>query len=425
MNSGREKDAIVLEMRHHSTSWEPTPNQEDKLQMIMVSDEARVSYLLSRMNKISSKSQQGSSKAQIPLTSGRKLQTLNYIVNIELGSRKMTVIVDTGSDLTWIQCQPCQSCYNQQDPIFDPSTSLSYQPIQCNSPTCHSLQVSTGDSSNCSLNHPSCTYAISYGDGSYTRGILARDQIKLAGTVIEGFAFGCGQNNRGLFGGTSGLMGLAQSELSLVSQTTDQFGGFFSYCLPTKEFDSSGALVLGSDSSSYRNSTPVVYTRMILDPNQSPFYFLNLTGMSIGGVSLQASGFLSGKILIDSGTVITRLVPSIYKAVKDEFLEQFSQYPSVPGFSILDTCFDLSGKKEVNIPTVKLEFESAVEVEVDVSGVFYFVKSDASQVCLAFTGLSYEDEVGIIGNYQQKNLRVVYDTMGSRLGFAEETCGYN
>lgn len=423
--SRKGKDAIILEMRHHGYSWNPILNQKDKLQIILISDEARVSSLHSRIKNPSRQNQEGSSEAQIPLTSGAKLQTLNYIVTVELGPRKMTVIVDTGSDLTWVQCQPCTSCYNQQDPLFDPSTSPFYQPIPCNSPTCNSLQQATGVSSTCGLNQPSCNYAISYGDGSYTRGVLAHDQVNLAGIFVEGFVFGCGQSNHGLFGGTSGLMGLGRNELSLVSQTLTQFGGFFSYCLPTKEFDSSGSLVLGSDLSTFKNSTPMVYTRLLPDPNQSPFYFVNLTGMSIGGVAIQASGFSSGNILIDSGTVITRLVPSIYKAMKDEFLKQFSQYPVAPGYSILDTCFDLSGNGEVNIPIVKLQFEGEVEVDVDISGVFYFVKSDASQVCLAFAELSYEDETGIIGNYQQKNMRVMYDTTGSKLGFAAETCGYS
>lgn len=58
-------------------------------------------------------------------------------------------------------------------------------------------------------------------------------------------------------------------------------------------------------------------------------------------------------------------------------------------------------------------------------GILYFVKKDGSQVCLAMASLSYEDQVGIIGNYQQKNQRVVYDTVGSRLGFAKEPCSYS
>jgi Xylanase inhibitor C-terminal/Xylanase inhibitor N-terminal len=220
-------------------------------------------------------------------------------------------------------------------------------------------------------------------------------------------------------------MGLGRTQLSLVSQTTDQFGGVFSYCLPSRLYNSSGSLVLGNDTSAFKNVTPVSYTRMIEDPTMAPFYFLNLTGASVGGAPVNASGFANGKILIDSGTVITRLPPSIYKALKAEFVAQFSTYPSVASFSILDTCFNLSGYDEVRVPTLKLEFEGDVEVSIDVTGVLYFVKKDGSQVCLAMASLSYEDQVGIIGNYQQKNQRVVYDTVGSTIGFAKESCNYS
>uniref|UniRef100_A0A1D1Z2E8 Aspartic proteinase nepenthesin-1 n=2 Tax=Anthurium amnicola TaxID=1678845 RepID=A0A1D1Z2E8_9ARAE len=418
--------ATILEVRQHDYCRGQFQSWEEKTKQMMISDEARVQSLQSRMaNTPIGRIEDRTSKAQFPLTSGVKLQTLNYIVTVELGGAKKTVIVDTGSDLTWVQCKPCLFCYSQKDPLFDPSTSPSYQPIPCNSATCGSLQLATGTTGACATNQTSCKYALSYGDGSYTRGELARERINLAGTTVDGFVFGCGRSNRGLFGGASGLMGLGRSELSLVSQTLPYFGGVFSYCLPSREFDSSGSLILGGDSSVYKNSTPITYTRIVSDPQMNPFYLLNLTGMSIGGVRLQASGFSTGRILIDSGTVITRLVPSIYKALKAEFLSQFSGYPSAPGFSILDTCFNLAGYQEVNVPTLKLKFEGGAEAIVDVGGMFYFVKRDASQVCLALASLPYEDELGIIGNYQQKNLRLVYDTVGSKLGFAEETCAYS
>lgn len=362
-------------------------------------------------------------QGEIPLSSGIKLHTLNYIVTVELGGKKMIVIVDTGSDLTWVQCKPCTMCYNQQGPLFDPSASPSYRNIPCNSPTCDSLQLATGVPGSCSTEQPGCSYELSYGDGSYTNGNLGSEKINLGGIDVEGFVFGCGRSNHGLFGGTSGLMGLGRSQLSLVSQTSAQFGGIFSYCLPIREYDSSGSLIFGDDLSMYKNSTQIMYTRMISDP-QAPFYFLNLTGMSVGGVALQATGFSNGRIIIDSGTVISRLVPSVYTALKAEVLKQFSGYPSAPGYSLLDTCFNLSGYESVDVPILKLQFEGGVEVDVDVSGVFYFVKQDASQVCLAIASLTYEDDDTIFGNYQQKNLRVVYDTVGSRLGFAPEICGY-
>ncbi|XP_039131932.1 aspartyl protease family protein At5g10770-like [Dioscorea cayenensis subsp. rotundata] len=361
------------------------------------------------------------SAAQIPLKSGILLKTLNYIVSIKLANRKMTMIIDTGSDLTWTQCKPCFSCYIQQDPVFDPHLSSSYQNISCDSSTCIAVKPIT---SGCTSNGANCGYALSYGDGSYTLGVLGKDKINLGGITVEEFIFGCGRSNHGLFGGVSGIIGLGRTQLSLVSQTINQFGGVFSYCLPTRAFNSSGSLILGNDSSLYRNLTPISYTRLVSGPVKLPFYFVNLTGMIIGGERL-TEGLFNGRVLIDSGTVITRLAPSVYRALRDVFTKRFSGYPPAPSFSILDTCFDLSEYEEVKVPIMKFEFEGDVELTVDVTGILYIVKRDASQVCLAVSSLESEDEVGIIGNFQQKNLRVVYDSAGSKLGFAKEICGYD
>jgi hypothetical protein len=73
---------------------------------------------------------------------------------------------------------------------------------------------------------------------------------------------------------------------------------------------------------------------------------------------------------------------------------------------------------------MKMHFEGDAELTVDVTGILYLVETDASQICLALASLSYEDEVAIIGNYQQRNQRVVYNTKDSKLGFAEESCSF-
>ncbi|KAG2729515.1 hypothetical protein I3843_01G248800 [Carya illinoinensis] len=424
--SRRENGATILEMKHRDYCSGKIIDWSEKQQKRLILDNSHVKLLQSRIrNKAASGGVEDVSKAQIPLTSGIELETLNYIVTIGLGGRNMTVIVDTGSDLTWVQCQPCNSCYNQKEPLFNPSASSSYQSILCNSPACRSIQSASWNSPLCGSNQPSsCNYVVNYGDGSYTKGELARDHLNLGATPVNDFLFGCGRNNKGLFGGASGLMGLGRSDVSVISQSSALFGGVFSYCLPSTEAGASGSLVMGGDSSVFKNSTPISYTRMVQNPQLSNFYFLNLTGISIGGVAVQAPSLAHGRILIDSGTVISRLAPSVYQAVKAEFLKQMSGFPPAPGFSILDTCFNLSGYSEVNIPTLKLHFEGNAELNVDVTGILYVVKSDASQVCFAVASLSYEDEVGIVGNYQQKNQRVVYDIKQSELGFAGETCSF-
>ncbi|CAK9134231.1 unnamed protein product [Ilex paraguariensis] len=423
--SRRGNGATILEMRHRDYCSGPITDWNERLQERLISDEIRVCSLQSQFKNMVSGQIQDLSHTQIPLTSGIRLQTLNYIVTVELGGQNMTVIVDTGSDLTWVQCQPCKLCYNQPEPLFNPLISPSYQSVQCNSSVCHSLLFATGNLGICGTNPPTCNYFVSYGDGSYTRGDLGSANLSLGTTTVTNFVLGCGRDNKGLFGGASGLMGLGMSsDLSLVSQTSEIFGGVFSYCLPSTEDEAPGSLILGGDSSVYKNSTPISYTRMVPNPQLSTFYFLNLTGTTIGGVNLQNPSFGKAEIIIDSGTVITRLPPSIYKAVKSEFLKQLSGYPTAPSFSILDTCFNLSRYEEVEIPTITMHFEGDAELNVDVQGIFYSAKADASQVCLALASLSYEDEIGIIGNYQQRNTRVIYDTKGSKLGFAKETCNF-
>ncbi|KAG5227793.1 aspartyl protease family protein [Salix suchowensis] len=422
-----ENGATILEMKHKDSCSGKILDWDKKLQKHLIMDDFQLRSLQSRMKSIISGRNIDDSvdSTLIPLTSGIRIQTLNYIVTLELGGRKMTVIVDTGSDLSWVQCQPCKRCYNQQDPVFNPSTSPSYQTVLCSSPACQSLEFATGNSGVCGSNPPTCNYVVNYGDGSYTRGELSMEHLNLgSSTTVNNFIFGCGRNNQGLFGGASGLVGLGRSSLSLISQTSAMFGGVFSYCLPITEAESSGSLIMGGNSSVYKNTTPISYTRMIPNP-LLPFYFLNLTGITVGSVAVQAPSFGKGGMMIDSGTVISRLPPSIYQALKGEFVKQFSGFPSAPAFMILDTCFNLSGYQEVEIPNIKMHFEGNAELNVDVTGVFYFVKTDASQVCLAVASLSYENEVGIIGNYQQKNQRVIYDIKGSMLGFAAEACSFD
>uniref|UniRef100_A0ACD5XWB1 Uncharacterized protein n=1 Tax=Avena sativa TaxID=4498 RepID=A0ACD5XWB1_AVESA len=431
--------ATVLELRHHSSGSGSSGGATSTKSRgggeaggLLASDAARVSSLQRRIGRSSAAAALAaeSKLTQVPVTSGAKLRTLNYVATVGIGGGEATLIVDTASELTWVQCAPCDSCHDQQDPLFDPASSPSYAAVPCNTTSCDALQLAiTGMSSGqtCDQLTPasSCSYALSYRDGSYSRGVLAHDRLSLAGEDIEGFVFGCGTSNQGPFGGTSGLMGLGRSQLSLISQTTDQFGGVFSYCLPLKESGTSGSLVLGDDSSVYRNSTPIVYTTMVSDPTQGPFYFLNMTGITVGGEEVEPSAFSSSaKAIIDSGTIITSLVPSVYSAVRAEFLSQLAEYPQAPAFSILDTCFNLTGLREVQVPSLKLVFQGGVEVEVDSKGVLYVVSSDASQVCLALAPLKSEYDTSIIGNYQQKNLRVIFDTLGSQIGFAQETCDY-
>ncbi|MQL05528.1 hypothetical protein EI015_25995, partial [Escherichia coli] len=132
------------------------------------------------------------------------------------------------------------------------------------------------------------------------------------------------------------------------------------------------------------------------------------------------STFSTGGTIIDSGTVITRLPPTAYTALKDAFRKGMSRYPIASAVSILDTCYDLSKYKVVVIPKISFLFGGGVTVELASAGVLY-VKS-AKQVCLGFAANEDDSDITIFGNVQQKTLEVVYDVGGGRVGFGAGGC---
>jgi hypothetical protein len=70
-----------------------------------------------------------------------------YVISIFFGTppQQFTGLVDTGSDLVWLQCGPCVQCFpNHPHPVFDPSTSSSESYIPCSDPTlCNPTNVSS------------------------------------------------------------------------------------------------------------------------------------------------------------------------------------------------------------------------------------------------------------------------------------------
>lgn len=122
---------------------------------ILLRDQSRVKSIQSRFSKITSASASTSktnrvrdSKADLPVQSGSTVGAGNFIVTVGLGTPKkeLSLVFDTGSDLTWTQCEPCAKyCYKQKEPTFNPSLSASYTNITCSSSLCSALISATGN----------------------------------------------------------------------------------------------------------------------------------------------------------------------------------------------------------------------------------------------------------------------------------------
>ncbi|KAL5559616.1 hypothetical protein UlMin_035827 [Ulmus minor] len=388
---------------------------------ILQADQSRVSSIHSRLTG-KSNNRVRADATSIPAKSGSVVGSPNYIVTVGLGTPKndLSLVFDTGSDLTWTQCQPCAKyCYRQKETIFDPNKSNSYANNSCTSATCSLLSSRTGTARGCLQSSSTCIYGVQYGDKSYSSGYFSKDTLTLSPSdVIPNFLFGCGQNNRGLFNGAAGLIGLGRGKISIVEQTAQKYGRYFSYCLP-KTSSSTGFLNFGNTGAI---SKSIKYTPLSTLSQASSFYALQLLGISVGGqkLSTPVSVYQSSGMIIDSGTVITRLPPTAYSALSAEFKKQMSKYKFTSAYSIFDTCYDLSGYTTITIPKISFIFGGGTTVDIDSIGILYVLSS--SQVCLAFAPNGADSEVAIFGNVQQNGFEVVYDIGGGKIGFGIAGC---
>ncbi|KAI6706028.1 hypothetical protein NL676_008990 [Syzygium grande] len=100
-----------------------------------------------------------------------------YYMKVLIGSPPLEtfLMVDTGSDLLWTQCEPCVKCYRQKPPIFNPRNSSTYKTVQCGTGLCKSL-----DGARCGGDDGrTCEYYYKYGDESFTSGALAVETFRI------------------------------------------------------------------------------------------------------------------------------------------------------------------------------------------------------------------------------------------------------
>ncbi|KAB5513801.1 hypothetical protein DKX38_027707 [Salix brachista] len=417
-HSSKASKSLSLEVVHRHGPCIGILNQEKATDApsnieILLRDQYRVDSIHARLP---SRGKFPEKQVTLPVPSGTSIGAADYVVTVGLGTPKkdFTLIFDTGSDITWTQCEPCsKTCYKQKEPRLNPSRSSSYKNISCSSALCD-LVASEGTKT-CSSS--ACIYQVQYGDGSYSIGMAATETLTLSSTdVFKNFLFGCGQQNQGLFGGTAGLLGLGRTKLAFPSQTAKTYKKLFSYCLPASS-SSNGYLSFGG-----KVSKSVKFTPLSADFDSTPFYGLDITELSVGGrkLSIDASAFSAGTV-IDSGTVISRLPPTAYSELSSEFKKLMTNYPSTSGYSIFDTCYDFSKYETVRIPKVGVTFKGGVEMDIDVSGILYPVNG-SKKFCLAFAGNEDDGDTSIFGNVQQRTYQVVYDGVKGRVGFAPGGC---
>ncbi|RZC63971.1 hypothetical protein C5167_025720 [Papaver somniferum] len=356
------------------------------------------------------------------VVSGMELGSGEYLVRIGVGSpvRNQYMVIDSGSDLMWVQCQPCTSCYQQSDPVFDPSDSATFTGVSCESTVCNRL-----DDQNSGCGHSGrCRYEVSYGDGSFTTGTLALETLTFGPTTVRNVAIGCGHRNQGMFVAAAGLLGLGGGPMSFIGQLGSQIDQAFGYCLVSRGGTGSyGSLVFGRGSVSSSSAT---WVPLVQNPQSLTFYYVSLVGLGVGGIRLPIPEHLfeltelgDGGVIIDTGTAVTRLPTQAYEIFRNYFVSGTVGLPRVPGAQIFDTCYDLSGFEMVRVPTVSFHFYGGSILTLPARN-FLIPTDEMGTFCFAFAPSNLG--VSIIGNIQQEGIQISIDGEKGLLGFGPNTC---
>ncbi|KAF1898334.1 hypothetical protein Lal_00033101 [Lupinus albus] len=314
-----------------------------------------------------------------------------YLMSYSIGTPPVNIlgILDTGSDIVWLQCQPCHPCYKQTTPIFDPSKSTTYKTLLCTSNTCETIWGGSNSEGNLSLD----TLTLSSTNGS---------AISFPKTVI-----GCGNSNTTSFVGEgSGIIGLGNGPVSLITQLGSLIQGKFSYCLGPQFSGTSSPSKLNFGDDAVVSGDGSVSTPMYMD---TIFYYLTLKSFSVGTkrVKFPRSSYNvngHGNIIIDSGTTLTLLPKDVYSVLESLVADAVELERVDDPSNFLSLCYKYPLGEKLEVPTIIAHFTHA---NVHLNALNTFVKVSDDVICFAFRPII--NSLAIFGNLAQQNFLVGYD----------------
>lgn len=398
----------------HSPLYQPNLSDFERFKKNTKISEARASYFQQwseAMGKGNSNKLQNVS-LRLPL----KYHDPIFTVELGLGTPvvKRTLIFDTGSGLTWTQCKPCIRCFKQDQPLFDTRKSRSFKIMSRKNRLAKSFKCTP----------IGCVYYIGYYSGQISAGVVSVENFAFQTTAgvhrVPGLVFGCGTTNLGNFPPKiSGIFGLDKEPISFARQLGSLIKERFSYCLQAINSNTKESYLRFGDEAMIRRtnaqSTPFLKTKQ-----NAILYGLNLSDISIGGqkLGLKQGTFPEGCV-IDSGSSVSLLNRIAFLAAKKFFTTYFSKFKNIRRYVGREVpkgflCYT-QPNGFTNFPNMTYHFQGA-DFHVPSANLFFF---ERKFFCLAMVT---SPNVTILGAYQQRNVRIVYDLKDEMLSFAPEDC---
>ncbi|TMW89174.1 hypothetical protein EJD97_017560 [Solanum chilense] len=349
------------------------------------------------------------------------------ILNVGQPPRPYFLDVDTGSDLTWLQCD-IPGAKNLPAPHYPykPNNNL----VKRDDPICASIH-----GTNPPVHTPTdqCDYEIEYADQCSSYGVLVRDAFQVKYTngtsIAPPLVFGCGYDQKVSQSGppppyTDGIIGLGNGKSSILSQMSSMglIRNVVGHCLSGQ---GGGFLILGND---IVPSSGMVWLPIVRASTEKE-YSLGPADVVFNG---QATGIKDIPIILDSGTTFTYFNSEAYKTLLSLIKENIDtkQLTDAEDDKSLPVCWKGSkpfkSLKDATIyfKPLTLSFTKDKNIQLQLTPEAYLILTDKGNVCLGIlngfeAGLG---DVNMIGDISMLDKLVIYDNEKQQIGWAPANC---
>ena len=154
--SAADSTVMRLEMRHRDTLF---PTSVRRIEDIIGSDQKRHSLISHK--RTTTKTNGG---ARLTLRSGFDYGAAQYFAEIRVGTpaKRFRVVVDTGSELTWVNCRFRGKGKTENRRVFRAEESSSFSRIGCLTQTCKVDLMNLFSLSSCPTPSTPCAYDYRY-----------------------------------------------------------------------------------------------------------------------------------------------------------------------------------------------------------------------------------------------------------------------
>ncbi|PON69495.1 Aspartic peptidase [Trema orientale] len=360
-----------------------------------------------------------------------------YMTQVSIGSKLYSpyLIIDSGTDMSWVQCEGCTSCFSVTGTgNYKYRESQSYRKLPCNHPLCVP-KTCTGDGLYCIYNH---LYLSSSSSGVVsTETFTFRTESRFRTTAeYPDLVFGCAFDNRnipfaeGPGNVIAGVFGLDLGRQSMLVQLQAQTKLRFSYCLSWS--DRSTMLQFGDDASASMRRRQSGLQTTTLERGVLDQYYVTMLGISIENQRLRINpdvfrlklGHIGG-FIVDTGCPYSFIVPVAYRILRGALVEYIAQRhsglrPMQRGIREFDLCYNLTATPGIRyvFPSMTFHFKQA-DFVMRPEAVF---QSFGTIRCLAMLVMHEANEPTILGAFQQTNYRFLFDGGQSLMSFVPENC---